>query len=239
MKLAVGISDTVSEVIAEYELETTDGHRCQYQIDLPSGFVPDRVEMLSDGVDSIMRWSVHEESGIDRLTVFLAEAVRGSQRLIVRGRLSHPKNRPEIPHFILKDVGMRGGQVAIYRRPAVQVQLEGDRKAWQEVDDFVPIREIPPDFGRFVGVYTLPLDTSHQRLTVGPNQIDAEAIQVVSLNRMDAQWKVEVDLRMKVLSGQLDTIRFRIPEEFQGPFQIDPGFFIYGEKSSGGRGIRI
>ena len=221
-KLAVGISDTVSEVIAEYEMETTDGHRCQYQIELPSGFVADRVEMLTDNVDSIMRWSVHEESGIDRLTLFLAEAVRGSQRLIIRGHLSHPQNIVEIPHFILKDVGMRGGQVALYRRPTVQFQLEGAPDAWQKVNDFVPMGEIPSDFGRFVGVYTLPLDTSHQRVIVGSNQIDAEAIQVVSLNRIDAQWNVEVDLRLKVLSGQLDTIRFRIPEEYQGPFQIDP-----------------
>ena len=219
-KLAVGISDAVSEVIAEYELETTDGHRCQYQIELPPGFEPDRVEMLTDDVDSIMRWSVHEESGIDRLTLFLAEAVRGSQRLIIRGHLLHPQNSVEIPHFILKDVDMRGGQVALYRRPAVQI--EGVPEAWQEVDDFVPMGEIPSDFGRFVGVYTLPFDTSHQRVTVEPNRIDAEAIQVVSLNRIDAQWNVEVDLRLKVLSGRLDTIRFRIPEEYQGPFQIDP-----------------
>ena len=221
-KLALGVSDTVSEVFAEYELETTDGHRCQYQVELPAGFVPENVEMLSGDVDRLMRWSVRKEAEADRLTLFLAEPVRGSLRLMLRGHLTHPENRVDVPRFLLKGVRLRGGQVAIYRQPAVQIALKDDPEVWQPFDDFVPMAETPPGFGRFVGVYALRPGVAGQTIKVTPNQIDAEAIQVTSLNRIDSQWNVEVDLQIKVYSGQLDTVRFRIPNEFQGPFQIDP-----------------
>ena len=221
-KLMLGVSDAVSNVVAEYELETTDGHRCQYQVELPAGFVPDHVEMKSDNVDSLLRWSVHKDADVDRLTLFLSEPVRGTLKLMIRGRLLHSKASFHVPYFVLKDVRMRGGQVAIYRGPKVRVQLEGGPEAWQQFDDFVPMAETPLEFGRFVGVYRLPLESLRQQVTVVPNRINAEAIQVVSLNRIDAQWNVEVDLRIKMHSGQLDTIRFRVPEGFQGPFQMEP-----------------
>ncbi|MDG2207889.1 MAG: hypothetical protein P8K78_08300, partial [Pirellulales bacterium] len=221
-KVALGISDKVTEVIAEYDLETTDGHRCQYHIDLPDHFQPERVEVFSEGVDRVLRWSTHEESGVNQLTLFLAEAVRGIQQLVIHGHMSHSAESLQVPRFKIKDVTMRGGQISIFRGPRVQVRLEGEKANWQRLDDPVPMAQISKAFGREVGVYELPVDTSAPQITIAANPVDAEAIQVVSLNRIDSQWIVDVDLRIEVKRGRLDTIRLRIPDDYAGPFRLDP-----------------
>tara|TARA_Y100001933_G_scaffold55150_2_gene54641 strand:- start:45306 stop:52541 length:7236 start_codon:yes stop_codon:yes gene_type:complete len=221
-KVAIGVSDARSEVFAEYELETTDGNRCQYEIEIPSAFVPEKVEMRSDDVDQLMRWSVRKQAGVDRLTLFLAEPVRGGLKIILRGHLKHSPERLSVPHFSLRDVRMRGGQVALYRKSTVQLALEDVDHAWQIFDDFVPMSEPLPDFGRLMGIFRIATDDLPQVVNIRPNEVDAEAVQVVSLDRKDGRWEIDVDLRLLVRSGQLDSLRFRIPKEFQGPFQIDP-----------------
>ena len=221
-KLALGVSEEQSEVYAEYELETTGGNRCQYELEIPSTFVPTQVELRSDDVERLMRWSVRAQSGADRLTLFLAEPVRGPLKLIVRGHLLHSKLRVEVPRFNLQGVRMRGGQVALYRQSAVQLELDEEGGRWELFDKFVPLSETLNDFGRLMGVYRIVKDDLPQTVKMYPNQVDADAIQVVSLSRKKGRWEVEVDLRIRVHSGQLDTLRFRIPKEFRGPFELDP-----------------
>ncbi|MEC8338297.1 MAG: hypothetical protein VXZ84_09165 [Planctomycetota bacterium] len=221
-KLAIGVSDDQSEVYAEYELETTDGNRCQYQLEIPSAFVPTQVELRSDDVGRLMRWSVRPQPDSDRLTLFLAEPVRGPLKLIVRGHLLHSEQHVEVPRFVLQGVRMRGGQVSVYRQSAVQLELDEEDGNWEVFDKFVPLSETLNDFGHLMGVYRLAKDDLPQTIKMYSNKLDADAIQVVSLNRKKGRWEVEVDLRIRVDSGQLATLRFRIPKEFRGPFEVDP-----------------
>ena len=98
----------------------------------------------------------------------LAEAVRGIQQLVIHGQISRSADSLQVPRFEIKDVTMRGGQIAIYRGPRVQVRLAGEEAGWQQLEDPVPMARIPKTFGRAVGVYALPANASAPQIAIAP-----------------------------------------------------------------------
>ena len=222
-RISFGFSDTHVDAIAEFDLETTAGHRFHYHVQVPDGFVAQQVELISEGVDRVSRWTISPDEKIgNRLTLFLNGPVTGKQQLAIRGQFVGGFGEIRLPDFHLDGIRSRGSQIALYRQPAVQVELKSGTNLQQVTDGDIVPSVVPADFGRLVGIFSVDDDAGESRVELHSNETEATALQVISVDRINGQWTAEVDLRLSVGAGVLDVLRLRIPPEYPGPFHLEP-----------------
>jgi hypothetical protein len=102
-------------------LATVGGSVFQYRLTLPPAFEVDSLAVTRDGVAVPARW-IRNQEGL--LTVFLAGATTGRQRLQLRGHLPLPlKGRIPMPQIRLDDVHVQNSVVRLYRREQVAIEV--------------------------------------------------------------------------------------------------------------------
>jgi len=222
-RLSFGFSDTHVDAIAEFDLETTAGHRFDYHVYVPKGFVAQQVELISKGMNRVARWTISPDGQMDnRLAIFLTGPVTGKQQLVVRGQFPGGSGERELPGFRLDDIRSRGRQVALYRQPSVEVELKFAEKLQSATDGDIFPSVVPSSFGQLVDVFLVDRNAKESRVEVRRNALEVTSQQVVSINRINGQWVGEIDLKIGLKKGTLDMLRLRIPPEFPGPFTLDP-----------------
>ncbi len=222
-RLSFGFSDTHVDAIAEFDLETTAGHRFDYHIYVPKGFVAQKVELISKGINRVARWTVSPDGKMDnRLAIFLTGPVTGKQQLVIRGQFPGSIGERELPDFLLDGIRSRGRQVAIYRQPSVEVELKSAENVQSATDGDIVPTVVPSNFGQLVDVFLLDRNAKKSRVEVRRNPLEVTSQQIVSINRVSGQWVGEIDLKMGFKKGALDNLRLQIPPEFPGPFTLDP-----------------
>lgn len=222
--LALSLSATSAEIRYVALLETTAGSRFQYRLRVPKGLVVTRVELTwePNSADCVERWS--QLDGV--VTIFLAQPVTGSQRLAVRGSWPLAESRVPSPQFHLEDCRQQSLDLAVYRRPGVDVQPT-DPEAIQELSE--PTTEllrladrVPRWFGRPLGTYRLVNLQAATIFSIRPAPPHSEATQVLTLSRKEGVWQAAIDYQLHVRDGAVDTIRFLLPATLRGPFTISP-----------------
>ena len=222
-RLSFGFSDTHVDAIAEFDLETTDGHRFDYHVHVPKGFVAQQVELISRGINRVARWTISPDRQMDnRLALFLTGPVTGKQQLVIHGQFPGGIGERELPDFQLDNIRSRGRQVAIYRQPPVAVELKSAENLQSATGGDIVPSVVPPSFGQLVDVFLLDRKAIKPRVEVRRNTPEVTCQQVVSVNRINGQWVGEIDLKMGLKKGTLDVLRLRIPPEFPGPFTLNP-----------------
>ncbi|MCE9556572.1 MAG: hypothetical protein K8T91_24750 [Planctomycetes bacterium] len=222
--LALSLSANSAEFRYVALLETTAGSRFQYRLRVPKGVVVTRAELTQepDGEDCVEHWS--QLDGV--LTIFLAQPVTGSQRLAVRGNWPLAESRVPAPQFQLEDCRQQSLDLAVYRRPGVDVQPV-DAEAVHELSE--PTTEllrladrVPRWFGRPLGTYRLVNLQAATIFKIRPAPPHSEATQILTLSRKDGVWQATIDFRLHVRDGAVDTIRFLLPASLRGPLSISP-----------------
>lgn len=219
---------SLSAVSAEFRygalLETTDGSRFQYKLRLPKGVRVTRVELTPDpdSEDRVQQWSQLDAL----LTIFLKQPVTGRQRLAVRGSWPLAESRVPSPQFHLEDCRQQSLDLALYRRPGVDIQ-PSDQEAVHELDE--PTTEllrlsdrVPRWFGRPLGIYRVVNLQAATLFAIRPAVPKTEVTQITTLARKDGVWQAALDYRLQVRDGTVDTIRFLLPASLRGPLTISP-----------------
>jgi hypothetical protein len=203
------------------ELMTTAGYCFQHRLLVPPALEIDSISLQADdGAERLQRWARDDEG---MANVFLSARTTGPQRLSVRGRLTTPDNGA----FSLPAIHIEGGDplpqedvVRVFRQPAVLVSL-ADLKGLAEIAG--PSGEDQPeDFGRPVASFAAAARDFSAMVSVSANEPLVDRVQVTSLEYENKRWRAEIEHRLNVERGLVDALRFEIPKQWTGPFEISP-----------------
>jgi len=216
--LLLGIQRGSAVVRFDAELLTTAGHCFQHRLIAPPTLQIDSISLTSDGAERAARWA-RDEFG--RITLFLSDRVTGPQRLSLRGRLPTPL----IGSLPVPNLAIEGGEslsrtVQIYRRPDVKVVID-DHAGFESIAEKAS-DERESRMGRLVAALAATGEGDSAVMSVSLNEPRLEATQVASLRFQDEAWQVEVECLLNVENGLVDALRFDIPAQWTGPFEVTP-----------------
>lgn len=191
----------------------------QYRILAPQDLAVDSVVVREQGVARPARWSRNDTG----LTVFPLGPSGVEQQLEIEGWLPIP-TEGQIPLPKLDLVGADAGttRIHVFRRPAVTVTLQ-DQQGLTEVTDATAAERANQETGRLVGSYEAQQPNYSASLKFRPNSPRLSGDQVTTFEREErGNWIAEVHCRLHVSQGALDEVRWQLPRNWSGPFQIDP-----------------
>jgi hypothetical protein len=215
---------TAGEMRAELEalVNVTSGTLFQHRVLLPAGFEPVEASITAEGASREVRIT---RAAKDALMLSLPAGTSASYRLIVKAKADWPARSP----WKLSLLELQGAEpplaVFIERGPSVRVKLldlEG-LEALPPQDD----QPAPADgFRRVALLRPLNATTKARELSldVRPNHTELEAQQLTSLTRNNGDWQLDLDVRCKVLSGEVERLRFDAPADIPASFRMNlPG----------------
>lgn len=216
--LFISVDRALADVWLEAQINTVDGYHFQHRLAVPPELTIESVSLVEDGVARVARWSRAEG---DLVTVFLSGAVTGRQELVVRAKASVPlEGSFSLPPVRLVSAEVTSHVVQVFRRPAVLVTPDEHPGFIEEVQRQRTDPTSQP--GRAVSVLLQSEPQATAAWTVAPNQPQVQVIQVSSLERDGTEWDAEVHCLWQAAGGLLDTIRFDVPPQWTGPYEITP-----------------
>ncbi|HJT31499.1 MAG TPA: hypothetical protein VJ783_05565 [Pirellulales bacterium] len=208
------------------QLRTTAGFVFEHRLLVPPELRIDQISLEEDGAERVARWA-RGDSGV--VTVFLNRRVTGPQQMLLRGRLPLLADGKMPLPIISVDPGgseitneraeVLARTVRIYRQPSVAVALSGVR-GLEEANE--PRAETSGHLGRLAAAFNATGDLS-ATLTVAPNEPRIHsAAQLTSLKYLEQSWSARSEVRFAVDDGVLDALRFDVPANWGGPFEVTP-----------------
>ena len=220
------------------QIVTKPGYNFQHRLSAPKELEIENISVLEEGAQRVGRWSRGQDGTI---TVFLTGPVSGKQELSLRGRLPTP-SRGEIPLPLVRVEGGESKSLAIelFRQPAVMIEVRGQEAGVRGQE--AGVREQGSGLGRHHSSFIIHHSSVPKvSLTLSPNRPEISARQVTSLRKDGESWEAEVDVRMVVKGGLVDDVCLDVPEEFAGPYKINPAATLQtaelpgSEKGTGAR----
>jgi hypothetical protein len=203
----------------ETQLSTGSGYVFQHRLRVPQGVEVESVSLLEDGAERAQHWAYDDQG---TFTVFLSDAVTGSQSLSVKASMPLSADAPTtLPLLSSKDIPIAGMTVTLLRQNNISASLEKvvdlvDAQASSSAND------TPVEHGRLVGTWTVSSERASATLKVSDDPLRVDAEQVVTLAREEQSWTAEAALSWRMTSGVLDVLRLEIPSTWRGPFRITP-----------------
>lgn len=207
------------EIRFEANLTATPGHTFHHELLAPAELQIESISVQEERIERATRWS-RDENG--RITIFLAGPQNRPQDLVLHGWLPIPFGQTELPRLAVAGTTRRGTAVRLFRRPGVLVRML-EREGLIESSGTVA-REQESELGRLVAQLQTEDGADGYRLSldVAPNDPRVRAVQVTSLYEETTGWEAEVDCRVHVSGGVLDALRFSIPSQWTGPYEVEP-----------------
>jgi len=224
---SVALSLAEHEAAVRYvaQLETAGGSVFQHRLRLPKNLtVSDVTLTLPSGRDDcVARWS--QTDGV--LTILLDRPVTGIQRLALGGTWVLSDSQVPPPHFHLgDDETAQNLDLALFRQPgvdAVPTDAEAIHELSEPTTDLLRLTEgLPRWFGRPVGSFRLVSPTAATIFRVVPAAPKTDATQITTLSRSEGVWQAEVEVRLQVQDGMLDTVRLATAPSLRGPLRVVP-----------------
>jgi len=222
----------------------SDGQVFQYRLQIPSDLEIDDVAVRGQNVDQPCRWA---RSSADLLSVFLASLADGPQVVLVRGHLPlSPPSKFTLPSITVEAAATEGFRTLVFRQPDVLVQVAdaAGLKLLPENDFAAALADAQHDGlleqtanpsqaqphaiadkidpGKLVAVLQSEQAFLPARLQIDRNQLQLQSLQVTTLDRNADAWRATVDLNLHIESGVVDSLRFDLPANWIGPFEITP-----------------
>jgi hypothetical protein len=255
-KLSVGYQLAAIAGLKEIDLRLAahvnikDGQAFQYRLHVPAKMEIDSVSVLDQKDIQPSRWS---RSRPDLVTIFLAAPVQGNRDLLVCGRMPIPSDaRFALPKMSIDGSDLHSFRAIIFRRSDVLVNISDltDLRALPEagfaaalaethrqglldpVEKDLPERQ---DFEHRRLVAILDADREFQPavLHIEQNQPQTRVLQVTVLSRNADSWLAKLHVDLKIESGILDELRFDLPANWTGPFEVLPAISSSAEEVIG------
>jgi hypothetical protein len=198
-------------------LDMRAGAHLQQRLVIPANLAVDDVQIIREGISRVLRWS---DDGRGTLTVFFSAPLSGEHELLLQGSLPTAET---LPIVTLAEADVTDYQCRIYRRTGVRVTV-APGSGWELTASSLG----QYDVGRgrlvatLVGKGPRSPGAAPSRLEVTPNRPLASGELATTLDFRDGRWWVEADLRATVERGELDSLRFLIPDEVASPIQLEP-----------------
>jgi len=197
----------------------TEGHTFEHRILAPKGLEITSLSLSSDGLEQAARWG---RDATGTITVFLNEAVSGTQQLTLSGTLRTQLNGAlALPIVRLEEAHPRDTLLTVTRRDAVTLKLS-ERTGLADAGPAAAPREPLAPGERLVASLVVTADQPQARVLIEPNQPRAKVVQLTTLRREGSVWQVSVESQWNVTRGVLDALRFEIPPSWTGPFTVEP-----------------
>jgi hypothetical protein len=210
-----------ADVLFTAEVQVSDGEVFQHRLRAPKDLLVSSVSVADDGEDRAARWSRDEQGGV---IVMLNGPLTAAHRLRLTGKVPLGKlRRTKVPVLVLSGATLRADRVEVYRRPEVQVSLA-------ELTGYTALADARPDEyhkgrGRLVAAWEAkpggPRGAGIQ-VNLAPNEPRPRGRLIIELSREADAWQAVADYELQPESGVIDAVRFDIPAEWTGPFQVDP-----------------
>ncbi|MBN2473676.1 MAG: hypothetical protein JXB62_03635 [Pirellulales bacterium] len=206
------------ELRLEAELTPKAGYIFQHRLKAPPGMQIEHVSAMEEGAERAARWSQDPDGSI---TVFLKGLMTGPQRLLLRARLPIRDGQTplELPLVQIERLSAQSSEVRLYRRPSVRLEI-GEVQGMVAVEDPAG-QPIVPDLGRAAARFRADGGQPGKiTLSVLPNQPQTRTDQITRLLCHGGSWDAEVDFRIRVTDGLLDTIPIEVSSLFGGPYRV-------------------
>ncbi len=215
----VSFGPEAAEVRLEARLQTEGGSRWSYRIRPPAGMEVDSISLVKDGLERVRRWAVGDDG---RLNVFLAAAVDGPQALTLSGRLPAPRRGTRslaLPH--LAEVDLTALTLELYRQPGVLVEVESVAGMTEAAEQGLAGGR--SEWGRLLARFAADLDAAPAlNVALAPNRPRVHAEQTTLLSSTPEGWQAEIEAKLECADGLLDEIRFLVPPQMTGPYEVSP-----------------
>ena len=215
----------------------TEGDVFQFRLRVPPQIEIDDVSLADSEIVQPTRWA---RSG-DVVTLFLSSPASGKRDLLLRGHMPRPSDTKFVaPQMHIEGCIAEGFRVFIFRRPDVVVdvpeatglkslsdsELAQALTAAQHTGLLESDEERLPDeraleHPQLVSVLT-GQDFRPVILNIEQNQPQLRALNVIRLSRTAEAWTATLDADLQIDSGMVDTLRFDLPANWVGPFEISP-----------------
>ena len=181
------------------------------------------VSLQRAGVCFLAHWTRPEP---DRLILRTTEPLDATHLLRIEARLSIPPAYRQgtllrLPLWRLDHVPARSHRVDVYRGQQARVspmRVDG----WLPRQDFQP-GLYRPETGRWVAAWQAAEQSPDDvLLEIAPNRPQLRAATAIIVGRDDESWSAEVHAQLSIADGFLDLLRFEIPADWKGPFQVQP-----------------
>jgi hypothetical protein len=242
--LIVGVRETAVYWSAKL---SASGHVFQYQLSIPLELEIKSVSIRQDGTVKPLEWA---RSGPDLATVFFSNTISGEHELLIAGHIKRDSEGDfKAPSPFIRGVVEQSRRMAVFRRHGMLVEI-GDVGDWQVVPG-TEASAVPEAFEQDstaaasematmspVAVLEANSQIGPPTLRVKRNELEAKANQATTIEKRSADfWKASVDLNLSVEKGLLDVIRFNLPANWVGPFEVTPSipFSIEGSSIDGSK----
>lgn len=216
--LHVAASNAALRVVYQANISPGNQFRFQYRVTAPAGLNIEGITLNSGDRKIPVRWTADGEGHIN---VFFDDAATDS-RLTLTGSLPIETGASvALPRITGASMASATQQVQIYRDDDVQLSLSGLPPA--EESNGGP-NELPPVqwLVRQLGVYHLnDAVAKAARVKVEPSRPRLTGDTLTTLTRESETWWATYRCRLVVEKGEVDTLRFRIPSTWIGPFDVE------------------
>ena len=214
-----------AEIIYRAELTGVPSHRFQEVIDLPAGFRIKQAVLLEQDASVSLRSPAAQQ---EPLTIHRAQSPATAQQLLIEGTLPL-KALAGLPDLVrlpsLRLAASDGAIVRIYRTPGALAVV----KSAADMQPSATPEGAPWDsrLGHLLASYKSdPSPQSAVRefaLETKPNNPQTTYRLVTKMERTTPRsWSAVVNCDVALESGPLDTVRFEVPAEWSGPFELTP-----------------
>jgi hypothetical protein len=218
-RLALCVGAGSVDVRYDAQLLTTDGYTFQHRLLAPVDLQVESVSVLEDGVQRAAHWG-RDRTGV--ITVLLTAPVTGAQQLTLEGSLTCPAvGHLALPLVRFEESSFKDMPILLYRWPSVLASLDHSAGLTETAERVEPEAGYWPR-ARLAAALVASNESPSAELRIAPNAARAAVVQLISLAREGAGWQATGDSVWTVSDGVLDSLRFEIPANWNGPFTINP-----------------
>ncbi|MCC7086048.1 MAG: hypothetical protein IT427_13680 [Pirellulales bacterium] len=239
-QLAAIVEPTAVELYFQAAV-SSDAPFFQYRLRTPENFQIEEVLALDGAERHPLRWTRCRDTAV---TIFLDASFSGERKLLVRGRMPlQPSGEWVLPDIRLDGSSHETFDALILRRPDALVEItdasgattiSADSQAslghsWQESGD---IPAILLEDARVVAVVNGSKQYAPVAVKIQSNSPRTRVRQLTTLERQAERWQAMIDVDVRVEAGLLDQLRFDVPANWTGPFEIVPKLPSHWEDST-------
>ena len=189
----------------------------QHVVQCPRSLIVESADIEQEGARQPARWSRGENGAVH---VFLPSATVGPHRMAIRGSVpAAPGEAIPLPQLTLLDAEVRSRVVGLFQGSSALVdQAEpAPRAATEAATAHVKSAAL-------LGEWTLPSSRQSITFRLRANRPRTTLLQTISPRETTDGTEVEVDCRLSIADGTVDALRWGVPNDWQGPFAMEPAW---------------
>jgi len=200
-------------------LTTTQGNLLAHQLNVPADLSVESVSFAEGDENRTVRWARANRS---QVTLMFNEQISGPQKIELIGTFPAKRRRVAWPGIRCTTAQINSTQLNIYRTADVSVEVARADGFTQNSDLQSGVYE--GGSGRLVASLRNESETAVQRvaLQIKPNRPKVACTQLTRMIRRNGEWMAEITVHLNIENGDVDELRFEIPNSLDNPEAIKP-----------------